>query len=122
MKVVLRKIALFEHEERMKYVAIEEVGRFVSRRVERGFVLPSATIEATSQEERAFLLAARKELGTWHSRWNFYLGAANKRRAFRELNDEDRLLLVSGVLILDGTIERFSTYERDYRMSKLSET
>ena len=115
LKIVRRKMRSVEDEEWMKNIVIEEVGRLVHYRIPRGFVLPCVTIEATVQEEEAFLHAARKELGVWHSWWNFHLGASAKRRAFRDRDPEEHLLLVSGVLVLDGTIAQFSIYERDYR-------
>ena len=114
LKIVRRKMRSVEDEEWMKNIAIGEVGRLVHYRVERGFVLPSVTVVASIRDEVEFMRAARKELGIWHSKWNFYLGAAAKRRAFRECGPMEHLLLVSGVLVIDGAIEKFSEYEREF--------
>ena len=114
LRVRRRNLREFEHEWWLMVIAEAEVGRLVHFRVERGFVLPSVTVVASIRDEVEFMRPARKELGIWHSKWNFYLGAAAKRRAFRECGPKEHLLLVSGVLVIDGAIEKFSEYEREF--------
>jgi hypothetical protein len=47
------------------------------------------------------------------------LGAAAKWRVFRECGPREHLLLVYGVLVIDGAIEKFSEYECEYVLSRL---
>ena len=103
-------------DQKLLELSIDEIDRLAG--AELAFVLPSVTLIAEQKDLDnldEFMQRCRSELGKYHRYMNSGWGNHGSRKWSRTLKKHEHWILVGGVLINEGKLQKFAAFEKHYR-------